>query len=268
MEQEQVSCSELELYEASILWAEVEAQRSALPEDPSSLREILGPVFGLVRFLAMTVEELTSTLVQDNFLSPEESRRVFMSHGTCDSGLLPDGFCKVATSRNANEETFLVYGRSPDEAQPTSANWFEYPFNKKANAEWRTCHHTYCRCIGVQVPTQVKPVGGESDRYDEELTAYLFSHDRKEIVAKGHFKSQVEYESVVNIVFENDFALYESLQVKIIFHKSGRYPADLKHDHELLNFDKDERFEDIKCRFHHEKGFKFIYYTVYAPYLF
>lgn len=104
--------TELDLYEALLVWSRAECARKSLPVDKESLRSVVGDLLGKIRFSTLTLEEFTNGPAKGEILEQDEIVAIFMNKfsGECSTPM-PQGF-SVETRRlelDGNEQVCFSF---------------------------------------------------------------------------------------------------------------------------------------------------------------
>ncbi|KAJ9589367.1 hypothetical protein L9F63_017419, partial [Diploptera punctata] len=260
LEQEELNISsELELFNAVQRWAARECVRKGLPpEDGKSLRSVLGPLIGKIRFLTLTPSQFAEGPALSTLLMQDESFSILLNISSTSTPCkmpMPEGF---SISREPRHRT---HPATPDQTislqSPSSSVLISSPSHRDIkfycmrnivpqphclNTSILDCsvNFTVDRNIyvqGVQIPTQVLGEGSEvgsgaglpnpqlGGSYTELLYAHLLDSDGSRLTYT-HFTSRVSYGSLVEITFNRSVEIHRNkvYRVGVVLNKVGWYP--------------------------------------------
>jgi hypothetical protein len=262
LEQDELNVnSELELYEACLRWARFEAMRKELDkEDPEILKKMLGPALNLIRFLAISPKEMA--ILGDEILSEDD-------YDNLNNNIIIEGYCTIDEPRIIpDHETFSTIEFNDECCLDILDNeYFENTFDVFALA-FSASGDFYSTQLGVQIPTQVKPSDSEDDTYEENLTILLYDWSEGKMLSITNFKSEVKYDTVIDVPFDEKISLDKTRVkkiVKVIFHKSGTYPSRYKSE--------DNKDSEFKCgtfdgnddaKLFYKKSYTYVHFCAYT----
>jgi hypothetical protein len=244
--------SEVKLYKASLRWAMSEAARQGLPQERESLRKVLGPAIGLIRFFKFTPSEFANMQSISKVLTYSESLSIIFNLNSPGVISIPSHL-----SSNNHSRSYIHLSFSYFKVLASSVSTCQK--EKKINALNRSTFNLYTtqslitdaveqnsNLIGIQIPTQIhcrtflksdnvykveKYINNKTyTLYVEDLTVYILNHNST--VNSTHFKGTVKCNSLLTIKFLEPILLQQQAsdilndyKFKIILHKSGRYPV-------------------------------------------
>ncbi|KAF4521688.1 hypothetical protein B566_EDAN009139 [Ephemera danica] len=252
--------SELELLTACVRWAKAEAARRGLREEPSVLREMLGPALKYLRYLALSPDDLGE--IADEELG-DTIARVLVDNFS------DDGEFTIIFRSPPNHESFYAFALVDDCFEKHIVEeYFENSYDVFSQA-FSSSGDFQSTQLGVQVPTQIRPDDCDSETYEEDLTILLFDFTARKMLSVTRFSEAVKYNSVLDIPFSKKAKLDRKRVrkvVKVIFHKSGTYPAQFNPDNgeknELISCYKFHDTEDAKLW--HKHTYSYIRYCAYT----
>ncbi|KAF4527898.1 hypothetical protein B566_EDAN011289 [Ephemera danica] len=219
--------SELNLINASLHWAKREAEHKDLDAtDGSILREVLGPAFGLLRFLTLIPSEFASGPALWDLLSREERFAILVNLNSPNSMAIPDGICTSTEQRHCPRNDDFIW-----DALLHSTNLCERQCNIE-NPGILECTVTFTvskdiRIIGIQIPSQITPCGKviNKDTY-HELIIITLTGSNKNLMCSSRFEKEVPFNSVINFNFEHSVEAKqeEEHSLRVWLHRKGRYP--------------------------------------------
>ncbi|KAF4530178.1 hypothetical protein B566_EDAN001437 [Ephemera danica] len=227
--------SELQLIDASLRWAMMEAGRQGLPPGPESMRTALGSALSLLRFLTLKPSEFANLQSTTKLLTYSESLAVIFNINSPGVVSMPDNLSN-STEPRASQSTDLTYFdvfatsklSCPSSASSTDENSDIFDVLTSRNVQITINSHgtwagpDYPQITGIQFPTQTSC---ESNYYDENFTVSLESSSGQELYTKK-FIERVACDSLIRVKFENAVQLTEDgeYKFKVTLHQSGRYP--------------------------------------------
>ncbi|KDR23977.1 BTB/POZ domain-containing protein 6-B-like isoform X2 [Zootermopsis nevadensis] len=249
--------SELELFKAAQRWAARECVRKGLPpDDGKSLRSVLGPAVGKIRFLTLTPSQFAEGPALSPLLTQDESFAILLNISSTSASCklpLPEGFSNSVESRCRPSPA------SPDQPSslPVQVGILASPAHRDTkfycvrnilpqphclNTSILDCSVTFTvdRNIfvhGVQIPTQVLGEGSEvgtgssppnpqlGGSYTELLYAHLLDSDGSRLTYT-HYTTRVSYGSLVEITFNRSVEIQRNkvYRVGVVLNKVGWYP--------------------------------------------
>lgn len=255
--------SELELYEACLRWARLEATRKGLDkEEPEVLKKMLGPALNLIRFLVISPKEMSA--VSDDILTEDD-------YDNLNNNIIIEGFCTNDEPRTIPDHvTFSTIEFNDECSLDTIDNeYFENTYDVFALA-FSASGDFHSTQLGIQIPTQVKPadLDESEDTYEEDLTILLYDWSEGKMLSITHFKSDVKYDSVIDVPFEEKVQIERKRVrkiVKVILHKAGTYPSRYRPDHDNDTEFKCGTFADIEdAKLFYKKSYSYIHFCAYT----
>lgn len=243
--------SELDLIDASLRWANQEAEHRDLDMcDGTVLREILGRAFSLLRFLTLMPSEFASGPALSSLLTHEESFAILVNLNSPGSMAIPAGICNSTEMRCCPRNDGFIW-----DAERHSTNLCQrltFIDNKGIieSAVTFTVNKNI-RILGIQVSSQVINSGRitETDvgKSYSELVIVSLAGSSKNLLAYVHFEADVKFNSVVDIKFEHSVEVkqQEEHTLRVWFHRPGCYPkstldSNVKIGDVVFKFDKAE----------------------------
>lgn len=227
VEQDSMTCEEVDLLTACVRWAHSEAKRRRIAPQPEALRDILSNILPQIRFLAMTPTQFTKDVKNTKLLTNDEMLPILLNLNVKNSEPLPPNLCKVKEARSVPIiESFYVFGSIPSNVDPSRL--LTRTTKVLTQATQRFAENDII--IGVRIPTQVKQLAeNEPKTYDEHLTVFVIDQKEKTIVAKTEVKRKVQYnDDNLNVKLPPyKITRYnQKLHFRVAFHKTGRYPGN------------------------------------------
>jgi hypothetical protein len=243
--------SEVKLYEASLRWAMSEAARQGLPQEPESLRKVLGPAIGLIRFFKFTPSEFANMQSTSKVLTYSESLSIIFNLNSPGVISIPKGLSMNNNSRiyQQSHTYFNVLASSGSTCKRTKTYLTsENTFNLFTSHSFQIDRTQ--PLIGIQIPSQINCKDDSENgytlykqhlTYEEDVTVYLMQGNSKarSILHSTHYKGTAKCNSLFTIPFTEQVNLQyidrnynypnghfskNIYTIKIVFHKSGRYP--------------------------------------------
>jgi hypothetical protein len=223
--------SELDLIDASLRWAKREAEhRDLLSISGSVLRDILGPAFGLLRFLTLVPSQFASGPALSDLLTRDESFAILVNLNSPGSMDIPDGICRSTQQRICPQNDSFTW-----DAHLHSTNLCERQSHID-NTGTIECSVTFTasknvRIIGIQVPSQITQSGkitevkAEPETYSELVIISLVG-STKNLLSYVHFEAEIQFNNLLDILFEQSVEVkqLEEHTLRIWLHRKGRYP--------------------------------------------
>jgi hypothetical protein len=246
--------SELQLYEAVVRWALVQASRKHKKTTPQLMREVIGPeALKLVRFLNLSAEEILKVYVGFEILTPEETLAVLFNKNRLGSIDLPETISQNNASRSANSlshrnESFEVIGRGDSCISAVSNKSEDDIFNVFATSLVPAISRSNIALTGIQIPKSYE-ARANCTSVKEHFEVFVLDHENTVIdrvtyneippCATSRFQSTERYDYVtdyelISVKLSGKILDLSSAQsekrykVKIVFKDYKTYPESLR----------------------------------------
>jgi hypothetical protein len=205
-----LSCTELELFDACVRWAQ---------EDPRPLQ----PLLSHLRLLAMPHEDFVRGPASSEMLSPQQKIELLLYKLDSDKEIsVPKELCNIQEHRNNhNYDSFYVFGTSnliDQEYNTSKINTYSifssFLFKNHAN------NNT------LVLPTQNQK-NTKYETYDEDFSVLLFSKCGHKLLSNTRVIAKVNYNSIIEFPYKLNNGISKDIDeifCQVIFHKSGHYP--------------------------------------------
>jgi hypothetical protein len=241
--------SELQLYEAVVRWALVQASRKYKKTTPQLMREVIGPeALKLVRFLNLTAEDILKVYVGFKILTPEETLAVLFNINRFGSINLPETIssnnasrsalsqinesfeviaardsCAVAVSNKSEDDTFSVFTTSliPILGRSAALTGIQIPKSYEARAN----------CTSVEEHFDVFVLDHENAIIDNATYSQIPPCETNRFKNRGRHDYVPDNELISVKLSSKTINLSSSekrYKVKIVFKDSKTYPASLR----------------------------------------
>jgi hypothetical protein len=248
--------SELQLYEAVVRWALVQASRKHKKTTPQLMREVIGPdALKLVRFLNLTAEEILKVYVGFQILTPEETLAVLFNINRFGSIYLPESISQNNASRSPNSlshrnESFEVIGTRDSCVSAVSNKSEDDTFNVFTTSFVPTIWRRSASLTGIQIPKSYE-ARANCASVNEHFDVFVLNHENTVIdkvtynqippCTTSRFKSPEHYsyvtdDELISIGLSGKRLDLDSSEkekqyrVKIVFKESRTYPASLQKE--------------------------------------
>ncbi|XP_059480300.1 BTB/POZ domain-containing protein 2-like [Neocloeon triangulifer] len=116
LSQQKINATELQLIQAAIKWTR--HKNGNKPFEPETAQQLLGPCFGLLRFLCLTPANFSMFVAQSGLMSKEDALLVLINLSVKGQAKLPSYVCKIDKPRKAPNKKNIQETDSKEEEEP------------------------------------------------------------------------------------------------------------------------------------------------------
>lgn len=260
--------SELQVINACLRWAKNEAHKQNLPCGFSGTRQILGPVFSLLRFLSLTPTQFAEGPAKSDLLTCEEGYSILLHKlSRFNSNQLPEHISQVKTPRKYVFQQFPFYSTvykdflkvcslsDPSDPDSTTVEYLDYYHVEDPDVHiFRFTVDKDILLLGFEIATQsnvnvFKEITNKPT-YIENARAVIYVDESD--VATATFKGLVHYDRPLFVKFKKPVKISKDIDQEVLLefcntgsYKSLKYTSRLKRNSVgNVNFKLDQKDSD------------------------